>query len=98
KGAVGANEWHRIRAEIAIVTKGSVAWTNSDIENHTSTLILNRRQSILIPPFILHTYKVLEDDAELLILANTLFNPEDPATHDTYSKDQFYKLMNTTIE
>ena len=46
-----------------------------------------------MPPYILHSYMVLEEGSGLLVLANTLFNPEVKETHDTYSMQAFRELQ-----
>ncbi len=84
KQAVGANEWHRLRNELVFTVKGRVLWTCEDVFGNKSEHTLDSQSGIWVPPFILHTYESLEDDSELLVVANTLFFPEDPKTHDTY--------------
>jgi hypothetical protein len=48
-------------------------------------------------PFILHAYEVLEEGSNLLIVANTLFNPNNSKTHDTYSIKEFRELQENCI-
>lgn len=88
KGGIGGNEWHRIREEIVFVLQGSTRWMCEDIFGGQRDFILNSEIGIWMPSFIIHTYEVQEAGSELLIIANTLF-PEDPTTHDTYSRDIF---------
>ena len=97
-GSLGANEWHKIRNEIFTVLRGSVRWTCTDLEGNTEAFIVTASQSIFTPHHILHTYEALEDETELAVLANTLFNPDNPATHDTYSAELFHKLQSSTSE
>lgn len=90
KGVIGANEWHRIKRELVIVTKGKVQWNLKDKSGNEREIILTQRNnSVLIPPFILHTYTSLDNDSEIVIVTNTLFNPENPSTFDTYPIDTF---------
>jgi dTDP-4-dehydrorhamnose 3,5-epimerase-like enzyme len=90
KGVVGANEWHRIKKELVIVTKGKVRWNLKDQSGNEREITLTpHNNSLLIPSFILHTYTSLEDDSEIVILTNTLFNPENHSTFDTYPIDTF---------
>lgn len=90
KGSVGANEWHRIRNEYTFVTKGVVSWRLQDKNNEYIEYTLTPSNGgIIIPHHIMHTYKALEDDTEIVVIANTLFNPEDASTHDTYPFDTF---------
>lgn len=87
-GAIGANEWHRIKKELVIVTKGKVRWDFKDLAGNAKTITLTpHNRSVLIPSFILHTYTSLEDDSEIVIITNSLFNPENPTTFDTYSPE-----------
>lgn len=92
-GAIGANEWHRLRCEIVTVTRGKIEWTSEDSTGKTSTFILERNQGIFVPAFILHTYKILEP-AELVVLANTTFNPSDPLSLDSFTRESFVELQN----
>ena len=91
KGKIGGNEWHRIREEMVFVLKGSVRWMCEDAIGGKTETILDRTVGVWMPPYILHTYEVLEDDSELLVVANTLYNHDDPLTHDTFSLDEFRK-------
>jgi dTDP-4-dehydrorhamnose 3,5-epimerase-like enzyme len=91
KGSIGANEWHKVRNEIAITTSGVIEWELKDSLGNKKQLILAENEGVFIPNHILHTYKALEDNSTILVIANTLFNPEDPLTHDTYGKDLFIK-------
>lgn len=90
KGSIGGNEWHRIKKELIFITKGKVEWTVKDLEGATKSFIISPKDNgILILPFIFHTYESLEDDSEILVITNTLFDTEDQTTHDTYTIDQF---------
>lgn len=89
KGAVGANEWHKIRNEIVYVTKGSILWSCKDTLGLKVDYVIKPGVFIFTPHHILHTYKSLEDDTTVCVLANTLFYPSDPATHDTYPASLF---------
>jgi hypothetical protein len=94
KDKVGGYEFHKERQEIVSVGRGSVRWVFEDTYGGVKEYVQTTGQSVHIPPFILHTYTVLEDDTQLLVLANTLFVPEDRSTHDTYSLEDFKELMN----
>ena len=91
-GRIGGNEFHRVRTEMAFCIRGSVLWTCQDLEGRKTGLVLCPGVGILLPPFIMHTYKVLEDASELEVVANTIFVPDDKRTHDTYSADAFREL------
>lgn len=92
KGKVGGTEWHRIRQEMVFVLDGSVRWICADLYGGIRHLILDSGYGVSMPPFILHTYEVREAGSGLLVVANTLFDPEDPATHDTYPMEAFHQL------
>ncbi|MEN9852362.1 MAG: hypothetical protein RI996_305 [Candidatus Parcubacteria bacterium] len=93
KDKVGGYEFHKERQEIVSVGRGSVRWVFEDTQGAVREYIQTASESVHIPPFILHTYTVLEDDTQLLVLANTLFVPEDKTTHDTYGLEEFKQLM-----
>ena len=90
KARIGANEWHRIRCEIVSVIKGRVLWKLQDTQGNQIEHILDpTNNSLLIPPYIMHTYEALEDDSEILVIANTIFIVNDDTTHDTYPESEF---------
>lgn len=89
KGSVGGLEWHSIRTEIVSAIGGQALWQCVDVDGGETEFVLNRDVSVLMPPGILHTYVALEDDTRLQVVCNTLFDPEDSRTHDTYSMDLF---------
>lgn len=90
---IGGQEWHRIREEMVFVLGGSVKWTFEDLFGNQRTFILNPEVGLWMPPFILHSYEALEMGSELLVIANTLFDANDPRTHDTFPKEDFRKLQ-----
>lgn len=90
---IGGSEWHRIREEIVFVLEGSVLWMCEDILGNQRDIILDTGTGIWMPSFILHTYKVKKERSDLLVIANTLFVPDDPRTHDTYSAETFRGLQ-----
>lgn len=92
KGKVGGTEFHRIRHEILLGLEGRVRVECEDVFKRKREFEVNERSGLYIPPFILHTYEAM-DDSGLFVLANTLFNPEDSRTHDTYSNETFHELQ-----
>ena len=96
-GSVGANEWHKIRTEIVFVMQGSVEWQCEDVYGAITIVNLDTTNGILVPANILHKYTALADDTSLLVIANTLFDPKDTQTHDTYPNTQFHKLQKTIM-
>lgn len=93
-GSVGANEWHRVRNEIVFALKGTFRWKCTDTYGKTKEYVLGANNAILTPHHILHTYVALEDDSTICSLANTLFFPEVPESHDTYTTAEFLSLSN----
>lgn len=95
KGSVGAREWHKVRTEIVTVTKGRVLWSLKDMNgNEAEYELAPFTKSLVIPPRIMHTYTVLQDTSEIIVLANTLYNPDDASTHDTYPETSFSSTIN----
>lgn len=92
KGRIGANEWHRIRQEIVICRKGKVAWEFEDLGGEKMEISLGPGMCVWIPPFVLHTYEAHEEDSTIQVIANTLFMPDEPTTHDSYSTESFELL------
>jgi hypothetical protein len=92
-GRIGGTEFHRMRVEIAIGLTGAEQWECEDLDGATRRFVLTRVTGVRIPPFILHTYTVAEEGSGHLVIANTLFDPDDPRTHDTYSRATFRELQ-----
>jgi hypothetical protein len=92
KGSIGANEWHKLRNEIVYVLAGSVKWTCRDLYGNVSEYIINEGSAVFSPHHVLHTYEALEDDTAISVTANTLFFPEQPETHDSFSIEAFETL------
>ena len=90
---IGGMEWHRIREEMVFSLEGSVLWICEDALGNKREFTLDSGMGIWVPPGILHTYRVLEEGSGLLVVANTLFIPEDASTHDTYSLEDFHELQ-----
>lgn len=93
KDKIGGTEFHRIREELVFGLEGRVLWKCEDIYGGRREFELSSQKGVWVPPFVLHTYHTLEENSGLLVLANTLFNPDDPRTHDTYSREEFRKLQ-----
>ncbi|MEO6513729.1 MAG: WxcM-like domain-containing protein [Candidatus Saccharimonadales bacterium] len=97
KDSVGAHEWHKTRHELIFVISGSVRWTCEDIHGKKRVSLLDANKGIWVKPYILHTYEALSDNTSLLVIANTLFMPDNPGTHDTYSAESFKDLQASTV-
>jgi len=91
--SVGANEWHKLRNELVFAIHGSAKWTCEDVFGKKVEHIINQSSGLWVPPCILHTYEALQNDTELLVVASTLFIPDDSTTHDTYSADSFVDMQ-----
>lgn len=96
-GRVGGTEFHRIRREIAFGLEGRIRWECEDLYGKKKEFIMTPKTGLVIPPSIIHTYEVLEDKSGIFAVANTLFNADDPRTHDTYSHDSFCQLQKNYV-
>lgn len=94
-GAIGANEWHKVRNEVVFAPQGRIKWTCQDAYGGVSEYILDGTQVVFTPHHILHRYESLDNNSSIAVLANTLFDPNDPATQDSYSQEQFTQLQQT---
>ncbi len=91
-GTVGGKHFHRIKQEIIALPRGSVLFVLEDVYGGKRELTLDKtHRSLYIPPFVMHTYTVLEP-AELIGVSNTLYDADNPATHDTYGDETFSLL------
>ena len=88
-GGVGGGEFHRIRIEIVFTVKGRVRWVCEDLYGARKEFTPPRDCSFYLPPFILHTMEAVEHGSALVVIANTLYNADDPRTHDTYPAAEF---------
>jgi len=94
KGGIGGGEFHRVRSEIIICLAGRVIFGLEDLFGGKLIFPLNATTNVMyIPPFILHTYCTAEENSSLLVIANTLFEPDIPQTHDTYSEEEFRRIQ-----
>jgi dTDP-4-dehydrorhamnose 3,5-epimerase-like enzyme len=89
KGSVGGKEWHKARTEYISAIAGAAVIDCVDLGGNEKEYTLDGNSAIIIPPGILHTYEALEDGTTLQVIANTLFVPDNPETHDTYPVDSF---------
>jgi hypothetical protein len=94
-GSTGANEFHLARTEIVNVLHGKSLWRLEDVYGEVKEFTLDSTMSLIVPSGILHTYTALEDNTRLQVICNTLFYPENPATHDSYMIERFRELQNS---
>ena len=92
-GGIGGGEFHRIRSEIAFTVRGSLRWSCEDLRGGRKVLTTARNASLHLPPFILHTMEAMEDGSAAVVIANTLYDPDDVRTHDTYPAAEFRTLQ-----
>jgi hypothetical protein len=92
-GGIGCGEFHRIRIEIVFTVKGRVRWICEDLYGGRKEFISSRDCILRVPPFILHTIESLEQDSSVVVIANTLFDADDPRTHDSYPATEFRALQ-----
>jgi hypothetical protein len=91
-GGIGGNQFHRVRTEISFVVKGKVSWRFEDLYGGTRVISWSPDNALLMPPFVIHTLVSEESGSAVVTLANTLYIPDDPRTHDTYRADLFYAM------
>ena len=91
--SVGGGEFHLIRQEIIFTLNGKLKWTLEDTAGEKININCQQNDGIWLKPKIIHQYEVLEESSSIMVLANTLFNPEDSRTHDTYGKEDFRCLQ-----
>lgn len=96
RGSVGGGEFHKIRDEIAITLKGSVEWSCEDVESGGIALVVREGERVRIPPYILHTYKVVEPDTTLVVIANTLFG-DTKEEQDSFTEEEFKILQKHSV-
>ena len=87
-GNVGAMEWHKARTEYVRAVEGKALWLCMDSTGKTAEFILDATTAVMTPSGILHAYKALEP-TRLQVICNTIFDPDDPRTHDSYSAEMF---------
>lgn len=63
-GTQGSTEYHRVRVEGIFGTRGKVAVVMRDLHDKERTIELTRGQGVIMPPFIQHTYKIIEERLE----------------------------------
>jgi hypothetical protein len=90
---IGGLQFHRVRTEIGVTTKGTIRWTLEDLYGTEREILVPLGAALFIPPYILHTTRAEEAGSEITTIANTLYDPEDRRTHDTYPIGEFRELQ-----
>lgn len=93
EGSVGAKEWHRVRQELVFALGGAVRWSCEDVHGTKKEFTLDENTGVWTPPFIFHSYKALTEGVSIVVVANTLFDPKNDATKDTYFLEDFRALQ-----
>jgi mannose-6-phosphate isomerase-like protein (cupin superfamily) len=89
RGSVGGTEFHRIRKEFSFTIAGCMRWTCEDMYGASKSFDVSVGSGIYVPPTIMHTIEGVEETNSLMTIANTLYDPEDARTFDTYAMDIF---------
>jgi WxcM-like, C-terminal len=97
-GGMLGNQVHRIRTEIAFLVEGSVRWEFEDLHGGTRELHATPACAVRMPPFVLHRGIFEGEGGTVAILANTLYDRDDPRTHDTYSAREFQAMRDRLRE
>ena len=92
-GGIGGGEFHRIRIEISFTMSGKVRWICEDVYGGCKEFLPARDCALYFPPFIMHTMESLESGSAVTVIANTLYDPDDARTHDTYPAATFRALQ-----
>jgi WxcM-like, C-terminal. len=92
-GGVGGGEFHRLRIEIVFTVKGKVRWVCDDLYGGRKEFTPMRDCILHFPPFILHTMESMEHGSSVVVIANTLYDPDDARTYDTYSVAEFRSMQ-----
>lgn len=90
---IGGTEFHRIRQEFIFGLEGIVDFEFEDVYGNIKKMEIDDMKGFYLPHFILHTYLTKKEKGIIIIIANTLYDAEDPRTHDTYSVETFRKLQ-----
>ncbi len=91
-GKVSGGEFHRIRKEIVFVTEGNVEACFEDVYGSEKRAKMSKGTGYYCPPFTIHAFQCITDGS-FVVFANTLFDPDDKRTHDTYSAEIFRQLQ-----
>ncbi len=97
-GRIGGQHFHRVKEEIIVLTEGSVEYLLEDVYGGQRVVLMDGlTRGLYIPSFIRHTYTV-RDSAKLLGVSNTLYDPEDKSTYDTFGDETFQMLRRHYIK
>ena len=99
KHGVGGNEFHRLRHELFLATDGALLMDCEDLHGEQEEFRLEPNDyGVWIPPFIMHTVIAREPNSGFLVVCNTLFEPNNPASHDSYPVEEFNHLRRELVK
>lgn len=87
----GGMHAHGTRQQITFCTRGSVLWTMEDAYRNERGFVLNEGDGVWVPNDILHSYKGVALDSDLLTIASTLYRPDDSDSHDECDIETFVR-------
>ena len=94
KGGTGGCSFHKVREEAVFGISGSVRLTCEDLYGGRKSFIITQKNGIVMPPYLLQSFKSLEAGSGVMGVANTLYPvPADPLTNDTFSEEEFRELQ-----
>lgn len=71
------------------VLKGTMEFTCTNLQDQSEVLIVSERQGIILPKYIFHRYKALED----VIFCEPRLRKYSPGNTNTFLWDEFRKLI-----
>ena len=93
KGVWGGGEFHKVRWEKVMCVSGKVLWKVRDVYGDEADIEMTPGSAVYVPPWVLHSYTAQEDGACLVVMANTLFDPGNRDSWDTYSASELPGLV-----
>lgn len=94
KDGIGGTEFHKIRHEMVITIEGSMGWRLEDIGGNIREIELKADEALIyIPNYVMHTYSALKNGTRHIAICNTIFDPNDKKTWDTYSLEIFKRVQ-----
>lgn len=86
---IGGMHAHCMRQQITVCTRGSVLWAVEDAYRQRTSFVLNEGDGVWLPSDILHSYQGIAPESDILTLANTIYRPENPDSHDECDIEAF---------
>ena len=92
KDALGAAEFHKVRYEILCCVTGRFELGVEDLTGKKEFYTLESGEAIEVPPYLMHTYRALDEKSLLFVIANTLFFVDDKTISDSYMREEWDSL------